>query len=125
MNEENKNVETTSTPPAASPVPPPSAGTPPAPPGASSKAILALVLGILSLVCCGFVTGIPAIIIGKQEMNAIKEGRSNKEGHSLAQVGFILGIVGTALACVGLLLYGLLMVFGISAGIMESMQQGA
>src|SRR4051794_8995083 len=36
------------------------------PPKNSSKAVWALVLGILGLLCCGFFTGIPAIILGKQ-----------------------------------------------------------
>lgn len=93
-------------------------------PGPSGKAITTLILGILSLICCGFFTGIPAIIIGKQEMNAIKEGKSNQEGYTLAQIGFILGIVGTALSCLGFIIYGLIAVLGISMGIMESVQEG-
>jgi hypothetical protein len=82
-------------------------------------AIAALITGILSLVCCGFFTGIPAIIIGRQEMRAIKERRSNPEGYTLAQVGFILGIVGTVLTCLGALIYIALLVFGISMGVMQ------
>jgi len=94
------------------------------PPGPAGKAIAALILGILSLICCGFFTGIPAIIIGKQEMNAIKNGLSAKEGFTLAQVGFILGIVGTALSCIGALIYIVLIIFGISVGAMEEFQGG-
>ncbi len=107
----------------AAPAPTPEAPMAP-PPGPAGKAIAALILGILSLICCGFFTGIPAIIIGKQEMNAIKEGLSKKEGFTLAQVGFILGIVGTALSCLGALIYIVLIIFGISVGAMEEFQGG-
>ena len=54
---------------------------------ASSKAMAALILGILALVCMGFLTGIPAIIIGKMELKDIKEGKSPKEGEGIAKVG--------------------------------------
>lgn len=73
--------------------------------GPSGNAIAALVLGVLSfLLCCGFLTGIPAIVIGKIEMTAIKEGRSSTKGHALAAVGLILGIVATAISSVVILL---------------------
>jgi hypothetical protein len=63
--------------------------------GPSSAAIAALVLGILGLLCCGLL-GIPAIIIGKQEMNNIDQGLAPVGGRGLAQVGYILGIVSLA-----------------------------
>jgi hypothetical protein len=95
-----------------------------APPNAASgRAIVALVLGILSILCCGFFCGIPAIIIGRQEMNDIKHGLSPKEGYDLAQIGFILGIVGTALSCLGALFYALIMILGISLGALSSIQE--
>ncbi len=92
---------------------------------AGSKAMIALILGILSLVCMGFLTGIPAIIIGKMELKDIKEGKSPKEGEGIAKVGFILGIVGTVLTCLVALLTLSLFFFGISAGIMEGVQEVA
>ncbi len=70
--------------------------------GPSSRATTALVLGILGLLCCGLL-GIPAIIIGKQEMNSIDQGLAPVEGRGLAQAGFILGIVSLALWVVGML----------------------
>jgi hypothetical protein len=63
--------------------------------GPSSRATTALVLGILGLLCCGLL-GIPAIIVGKQEMNNIDQGLAPVEGRGLAQAGFILGIVSLA-----------------------------
>lgn len=121
MNEENKTPEQGAGQMQSSPEAPthPTQRTEPVKPGPSGMAITALVLGILSLICCGFFAGIPAIIVGKQELKAIKEGRSNIEGQTIAQVGFILGIVGTVLTCLVTLIYIGLMVFGISMGIMQ------
>lgn len=76
-----------------------------------NKATLALVLGILSLVCCGLFTGIPAIIMGK---NAKAELEAAGQSGSTANVAMILGIVGTALSVLGLLFFGL--VAGMSTG---------
>ena len=66
----------------------------------TQKATWALVLGILSLVCCGFVAGIPAIILGK---NAKAELEAAGQSGSTANIGMILGIIGTALSVLGLL----------------------
>ncbi len=67
----------------------------------TQKATWALVLGILSLVCCGFVAGIPAIILGK---NAKAElGGCGAVRRAPANIGMILGIIGTALSVLGLL----------------------
>ena len=103
-------------------------GTPPigpVVPGASSKAITTLVLGILSLVCCGLFTGIPAIIIGRGELNAIRNGQSPAAGESIAKIGYILGIVGAALTCLAFLAYGILFALGMGAGLLEEMQKQA
>jgi hypothetical protein len=70
--------------------------------GPSSRATTALVLGILGLLCCGLL-GIPAMIIGKQEMNNIDQGLAPVEGRGLAQAGFILGIVSLAIWVLGTL----------------------
>lgn len=86
--------------------PPPGPGQPgwnqapayaPAPPALGS-ATLAMVLGILSLVLCGLVTGIPAIIIGRNAVKEIDASNGQLGGRSQAQAGFIMGIVGTAVS---------------------------
>lgn len=82
----------------------------------NTKAIVTLVLGILSLICCGFFTGIPAIFVGKSELKAIDEGRSPETNRSLAKVGFILGIIGTILSCLGALAYGAIIAIAIITG---------
>lgn len=96
-------------------------GSPP-PPGASGKAIAALVMGILSLICCGFFAGIPAIIVGRSEMTAIREGRSPIAGESVAKVGYILGIIGTIFSCLVALGYLLVIALGLGAGLLEKAQ---
>lgn len=84
--------------------------------GASGKAIAALVLALLGLVMCGPFTAIPAMIIGKQEMNAIDAGEAPIAGKTLAQVGFWVGLAVTILSCLVIMLYVVLLVFGLSYG---------
>jgi len=112
MNEE-QNI------PVAQPVEP-SQPTQPSSTG-STRAVATLILGILSLVCGGFVTGIPAIILGNMELKAIKNGEAPKEGEGVAKVGYILGIVGTILTCLVMIGMFLLMMLGISIGAGEAM----
>ncbi|MFN8195028.1 MAG: DUF4190 domain-containing protein [Nocardioidaceae bacterium] len=77
---------------------PPSYGMPqygggaPVPSGTNSKAIWSLVLGILSFVCCGIITGAVAIFLGRAAQNEI--ARTGQAGAGMAKAGFILGIIG-------------------------------
>lgn len=79
-------------------------------PGASGQAIAALVLGILSLVCGGFLMGIPAFFLGRAEEKSIARGDSSKAGQSLAKIGWILGLVGTILSCLMTIVWVVIMV---------------
>lgn len=108
--------------PVAKPVETPPGPTPPA---ASTRALAALICGILSLVCMGFVTGIPAIILGSMELKAIKAGSSPTAGEGIAKVGYILGIVGTVLTCLAMLGFAALMALGISLGTIEAVKGAA
>ena len=65
--------------------------------GASTQALTALIVGILGIVSCCYLLSPVAWYIGSQEIKAIREGRSPAEGEVLANVGRILGIVGTVL----------------------------
>ena len=60
------------------------------------RAVPALVLGILSLVCCGLFTGIPAIFMGRRAANDIRFHPQSYTGLGLARAGFWTGLVGTA-----------------------------
>ena len=55
-----------------------------------------LVLGILSLVCCGPV-GIFAWIMGKSDLAAIDSGAMDPAGRQMTNIGRILGIIGCVL----------------------------
>lgn len=104
------------------PPPPPSFNPPPppTPPGsmgsdgsASSNAIFALVLGILSYVACGIIAAIPAWIMGRNELNAINAGRSPEAGRSLAKIGMWLGIINVVISVLAIFVFGILFVFGL------------
>lgn len=90
---------------AVPPPPPPSMPPPPMgmPAGGSTAknglGTWALVLGILSILCCGFLAGVPAIILGLNSKKAGEQGLATNG--NLGNVGFILGIIGTALGLIG------------------------
>ncbi len=77
-------------------------------PTASTRAIVALVLAIASLFCCG-IPAIPAAIVGWMEINAIKRGESPQAGMTMAQVGLWGGIVMTILSVIGGFIWLLMM----------------
>ena len=63
----------------------------------SVMAIISLVTGILSIVCCGsFVFGIAGVILGFLGRKEINESNGAKKGGGLAMAGLILGAVGIA-----------------------------
>ncbi|MDI6784235.1 MAG: DUF4190 domain-containing protein [bacterium] len=63
---------------------------------ASSRAITALVFGILGIVCCQPI-GIAGWIIGASELKKIKSGLSSEEGKAYATAGMIMGIISTTI----------------------------
>ena len=63
--------------------------------GAGQKAVAALILAIVGLVCCGPFTGVPAAIVGWMELDAINSGTSPAAGKWMAQVGLWGGIAVT------------------------------
>ncbi|WP_205474598.1 DUF4190 domain-containing protein [Nocardioides sp. SYSU D00038] len=78
---------------------------PPAPPGGggnNQKAVISLVLGIISVLCCGFFTGIPAVILAQMAKTEIAQNR--QEGSGLATAGFVLGIIGSILGVIQVIL---------------------
>ncbi len=79
------------------PPPPPSGSSTGSTESASSNSIIALVLGILAWVACGFLTAIPAWIMGKSEINKINAGQSSQAGKTMATIGMWLGIINVIL----------------------------
>ena len=82
--------------------PPPGYGPPAG--GNNKKSIWALVLGILSLVCCGLFAGIPAIILGKQAQKEIDASGGLQTGRGMATAGFVLGIISIVFSIIYIIL---------------------
>lgn len=77
---------------------------------ASGRATLSLIFGILGLASCTVLAPF-AWYFGREELAAIRAGTSPAAGENAAQVGKILGIVGTVLMIAGLVFA--LMVFSL------------
>lgn len=86
--------------------PPPGGGYPPpsggyggdygggyAQPVTNQKALWAMILGILSIACCGILAGIPALILGNSAKKEIAASGGAQKGDGMAKAGVILGIV--------------------------------
>ncbi len=82
-----------------------------------SQATTILVLGILSLVCCGLL-GIAAWVMGNNEIAAIDEGRRPPQNRGTANAGRICGMIGIGLMVLGIIaaLSGLLVIPFLDAG---------
>ncbi|MFA7360996.1 MAG: DUF4190 domain-containing protein [Candidatus Kapaibacterium sp.] len=87
---------------------------------ASSNAIWALVLGILSWVACGIFAAIPAWIIGKKEISAINAGQSDSAGKTMAQIGMWLGIIQVIVGILAIIVILIILMLGGFAALMES-----
>lgn len=76
-------------------------------------AMVALVLGILAILpCCGFLSGIPAVIVGFIARSRANSDPANYGGGGLALAGIILGIAGTIIWGAVLILQIVLIVGG-------------
>ena len=96
-------------PPAAAPTPQAPAWQPnpslPAGQARPPEAMVALVLGILSLVTCGIILGPIAIWYGRRGQQRIRESAGQLGGASFASAGIWLGVVGIVLYGGGLLIW--------------------
>jgi hypothetical protein len=97
--------------PPQQPGPPPYVAYQPPPPNHGS-AVTALVLGILSIVLCGFFTGIPAMVIGRRVVREVRASGGRIGGEGLGQAGFWTGLIGTLLSCLSGLLVVAVFAFG-------------
>lgn len=99
-------------PPAA---PPPYGGGGYAPyqpePPATGQATTALVLGIVGLTFCPGAGSIAAWIIGRSAVREIDASAGRLGGRSSAMAGYVLGIIGTALAALGMLVLAVFLMF--------------
>jgi len=62
-------------------------------PQTDGKATASLILGILSILCFGLLTGLPAIILGHISRGNIEQSRGRLTGAGMALTGLILGYV--------------------------------
>jgi hypothetical protein len=95
------------------------------PPPTSGKATLSAALGFTGLFLCGFLTGIPAIVLGFSARREIREANAHLDvasghrpamgGQNLALGGIIAGAVGTLWMLVGIGILVALVLFGVEA----------
>ncbi|MFI2364914.1 DUF4190 domain-containing protein [Promicromonospora sp. NPDC019610] len=85
----------------------------------NSLGVWSLVLGILSVLGCGLLTGIAAIITGTKSRQAQREGLADNGGMGLA--GLIMGWIGTVLITLSLI--GLI-VFSVALANSPDFQEG-
>jgi hypothetical protein len=79
---------------------------------ASNRAVASMILSVISIFTCGPFLSIPGMIIGKMEMNAIRQGQAPPAGETLAKIGFYVGVVMTAISCLGILAWMFLFPLG-------------
>lgn len=92
------------------------------PPPANGHAIAALVLGIVSLTGCSFVTGIPAMVLGRMAKREIAESDGASSGQDLASIGFWLGLVATVIGLLALV--GVLLIFVLGVYVFDTCGDG-
>jgi Trk-type K+ transport system membrane component len=80
------------------------------------RGVLILVFGILSWVVC-VIFGLLAWIWGNADLVEMDAGRMDPEGRGLTQAGRILGMINVIVFIVGLVLFLILMVLGVFAGV--------
>lgn len=68
------------------------------------RGTLILVLGILSIPCCGLFTGIPAWVMGHTARQEIEQNPAAYSNAGLVTAGWVCGIIGTGLSIVGVLI---------------------
>lgn len=90
------------------PPPPGSEGFGYATPRTNQKAQWSMILGIVSVTCCGIgvVAGIAALVLGNSARKEIEASRGAQAGAGMAQAGVILGGIGIAISLLLLILLG-------------------
>ena len=81
-------------------------------------AIIALICGILSILCCaipglGFILSIAALVLGIIEVKRIGRNESSTKGKGMAIAGIILGAAGLVFGIIG---WAILLPLGIFSG---------
>jgi hypothetical protein len=77
------------------------------------RGTLLLVLGILGLVCCAILAPI-TWVMANTDLREMQAGVMDRSGEQLTNVAKILGIIGTVLIAIGLLLFVLQIALGVA-----------
>lgn len=80
-------------------------------PQTDDKAVISLVLGILSLVSFSIFAGIPAIIVGKMSRDNIRASSGRLTGEGMATAGIVMGWISVGLAILILLVIILMVLY--------------
>lgn len=83
-----------------------------APQATNSKATISLVLGIVGIVACGLLAGIPAIFLGSSAKKEIDGSGGREGGRGLATAGQVLGWISVAFSVLALVAIIALAAFG-------------
>lgn len=68
------------------------------------RGTLILILGILSIPCCGLFTGIPAWVMGHTARQEIQQNPGAYSNAGMVTAGWVCGIIGTVLSVVGIII---------------------
>lgn len=83
---------------------------------ASGRAIASMIMSLVSIATCGPLLSVPGMILGKMEMNAIRDGQAPRAGETFAKIGFYVGIAVTALSALLIVIYVLIIIAAIAGG---------
>lgn len=108
--EHRSAVTATPPPPHGASMPPPS----PYPPAAGDRtnAGMALALSILGLILCGVLAPI-GMVMGRNELQRIDIGQGDPSARGMAQAAWVIGLIGTIILALGVLM--IVLFFGILA----------
>jgi len=81
-----------------------------------SKATHAIIAAVVGFFCC-FLVDIYAIIVANQALGMIKQTGAGQQHQTLATVAKIIAIIHLCLAALGIVLWFVMMVLGVAAGI--------
>ncbi len=76
-----------------------------------------MILSVISIFTCGPLLSVPGMIVGKMEMNAIRQGQASPAGENFAKVGFYVGLVVTILYSLLIMLYVFVILGALSGSI--------
>ena len=100
---------------------------PPPPPGpggyatpqTNQKALWSMILGILSIVACGLLAGVPALILGGSAKKEIAASGGAQSGEGMATAGVVLGWISVAISVLVVILFITLGAFATSTTTVE------